>query len=357
MDFFLFWFVSFFFYPLKKRKNEQRSNKKLNDSGNILEAKKVKIVIISSLLFLSIYIIHHYYALITPPKLLYLSNNTDFPLLSQLRKQGADLNILDYRHTKRFPNIKEGWVRFDPKVKLTRETFVSLLSKKQREPTRRIVMYAGDSIHDFALRTAKQTRLNPKEILGAYHRYAPYRDGGILAGYYQIPYDTTSTAIAYYCTFTSQERLTKILSRQGIDPDAKERKRILILASIIQRETQNRKEMPLIASVIKNRLKKDMKLQLDATLNYGRYSHTIITPQRIKEDQSRYNTYRYKGLPPEPIGSASEVAVQAVIHPAKSDYLYFMLATNGSHNFTSTYQEHLEHIRWFKKMNEDNQTK
>ncbi len=322
-----------------------------------MEAKKVKIVIISSLLFLSIYIIHHYYALITPPKLLYLSNKTDTPLLSQLTKQGVDLNILDYRYLRRLPNIKEGWVRFDPKVKSTRETFVSQLATKAREKTRRIVMYAGDSMDDFVVRTAKQTHLDPEDILKAYWRYTPYRDGGILAGYYQIPYDTTPDAIAYYCVHTSQEKLAKILSQHDLDLDTQEQKKLLIIASIIQKETQNTQEMPLISSVIHNRLQKGMKLQLDATLNYGKYSHQIVSPEHIREDLTRYNTYRYKGLPPEPIGSSSEAAIHAAAAPAKSDYLYFMLASNGSHNFASTYQEHLEHIRWFKMINKDNKTK
>ncbi len=217
-------------------------------------------------------------------------------------------------------------------------------------------MYAGDSIHDFAVRVAKLTNLDIKNIIHAYHRYSPYQDGGILADYYNIPYDTTPTAIAYYCTLKSKEKLEKILRQHNHDLEEKEKKRILIIASIIQRETQNQDEMPLIASVIYNRLKENMKLQLDATLNYGKHSHAVINPKRIKNDNTHYNTYKYKGLPPEPIGSSSIAAIKATINPAKSDYLYFMLANNGSHNFASTYQEHITHIKWFKKMNDSNKT-
>lgn len=321
------------------------------------EAKKVKIVIILSLLFLSIYTIHHYYTPITPPKLLYLSNSTDIPLLSQLKKQGADLTILDYRYIKRLADIKEGWVRFDPKNKLTREAFISLLATKKREKTRRIVMYAGDSMDDFTIRTAKQTHLDPADILKAYQRYTSYQDGGILAGYYQIPYDTTPTAIAYYCILVSQMELSKIFSQHDLRLDTEETKRILIIASIIQKETQDTQDMPLISSVIHNRLQKGMRLQLDATLNYGKYSHLVVSSERIQKDDTRYNTYRYKGLPPAPIGSSSGEAIHAAIAPAKSDYLYFMLASNGSHNFADSYQEHLRHIRWFRMKNDHNKTR
>ena len=128
--------------------------------------------------------------------------------------------------------------------------------------------------------------------------------------------------------------------------------RILTIASIIQKETQDPKEMPLISSVIHNRLKKGMKLQLDATLNYGKYSHQIVTPERIQRDKSHYNTYRHKGLPPHPIGSATKEAILAALNPAQTEYLYFMLADKGTHNFAITYPEHLAHIRWYKAQKE-----
>ena len=322
-----------------------------------MRTKKAKIAIISSLFLLSIYIIHHYYALITPPKLIYISNNSDDSIISQLAKQGADINLLDYRYIKKYPNIKDGWIRFDPKIKLTRENFIYKLSQKNREKTRNIIMYAGDSIDDFASHTAKQTNISPKKIIRAYSHYAPYKDGAIIAGRYKIPYDATATAIAYYCILKSKERLDQIFEKYNLDPSKDERKKLITIASIIQKETKNKDEMPLIASVIYNRLNKGMKLQLDATLNYGKYSHKIVTHNRIQNDHTRYNTYKYKGLPPEPIGSSSIAAIKAAIDPAKSDYLYFMLAANGSHNFASNYEEHIKHIKWFRKTNDNNKTK
>ncbi len=106
--------------------------------------------------------------------------------------------------------------------------------------------------------------------------------------------------------------------------------------------------MPLISSVIYNRLEKGMKLQMDGTLNYGKYSHTVVTPERIKSDESPYNTYKYKGLPPHPLGTVSLAALKASIKPAESNYIFFMLNPNGTHNFTATYKEHLKNIRAFR---------
>jgi len=305
---------------------------------------------------LILYILHHIYAYITPPPLLYIADrNESTPLLTQLQQQGVPLTILDYRLTKRYPYPPSGWVRFDPKQKRSRSELIAALQTLPREKTRRVVMYSGDTIQEFAAKTGKQTDLPPEAILKQYHHFSPYRDGGIIAGYYRIPYRTTPLAISYYTTHSSLQRFEQMAEQYLESYTPKTWNRILTIASIIQKETQNPKEMPFISSVIHNRLAKDMKLQLDATLNYGKYSHQIVTPERIKNDKSRYNTYKYKGLPPHPLGSATEEAIIAALSPAKTDYLYFMLADKGSHNFAATYPEHLAHIRWYHRQQEKKQ--
>jgi UPF0755 protein len=304
-----------------------------------------------ALLILLISIIHHIYAYVTPPSLLYIPDNNS-SLTEALNDQGISFNLLDYRLLKRYHRPAEGWVRFDTQVKLSREELLQALLDKPRERTRRLVMYSGDSIQDFATRAGAQTNLLAAKIIQAYRDYSPYEEGGILAGFYQIPYRTTPTAIAYYMTHQSNERFQALSRQYTGDYDTETWRHILTIASIIQKETQNSPEMPLVSSVIHNRLAKEMKLQLDATLNYGTYSHTPITPERIKQDKSHYNTYLHLGLPPHPIGSVSTTALIAALNPAKSDYLYFMLADHGTHNFASTYKEHLAHIRWYKRQKE-----
>ena len=121
--------------------------------------------------------------------------------------------------------------------------------------------------------------------------------------------------------------------------------RYLTIASIIQKESANKKEMPLVSSVIYNRLKKGMRLQMDGTLNYGKFSHIKVTPQRIKEDNSKYNTYKNRGLPPYPVSSISNEAIFAAIFPKKTSYLYFVRSSKGVHVFSKTYKEHLRNIK------------
>ena len=88
-----------------------------------------------------------------------------------------------------------------------------------------------------------------------------------------------------------------------------------------------------------------MKLQMDGTLNYGKYSHLKVTPKRIREDTSIYNTYKHKGVPKLPVCNVSFDAIRAAIFPKKTDYLYFMKNKKGMHDFTRYYSTHLKNIK------------
>lgn len=112
--------------------------------------------------------------------------------------------------------------------------------------------------------------------------------------------------------------------------------------------------MPIVSSVIYNRIKKGMKLQMDGTLNYGKYSHVKVTPKRIKNDNSIYNTYKHAGVPPLAICNVSFDAIKAAIFPAKTNYLYFMRSKNGKHDFTRHYSTHLRNIKRATKRNSKN---
>lgn len=120
---------------------------------------------------------------------------------------------------------------------------------------------------------------------------------------------------------------------------------ILIKASVIQKEAANNAEMPLISSVIDNRLAKNMKLQMDGTLNYGEFSHTKITPERILNDKSGFNTYIIDGLPKNAVCVVSKNAITAAIKPEKTEFLYFMRnKKTGLHDFSKNYGEHLKNV-------------
>ncbi|WP_457606015.1 endolytic transglycosylase MltG [Nitratifractor sp.] len=281
----------------------------------------------------------------TLPALVYIPSGTKSEIFASFRYQGLPLWLSDY-YTLSPDKIKPGWIRLTHPISL--KEFFSKIDEFPRERTRRIVMYSGDSLDDFARQFSRQTRLPVRTIFEEYFRFSPYIDGGILAGYYRLPYRLSASPALAYLTERSEKEFAKLAKRYLGSYDPATFKRYLIVASIIQKETWHPEEMGRIASVIYNRLRRGMKLQIDATLNYGPWSHKAVTPQRIRTDTSRFNTYRYRGLPPEPLGSVTLDALRAALHPAESDDLYFVKNIYGTHDFAATYAGHLANISRIK---------
>ncbi|HKI62771.1 MAG TPA: endolytic transglycosylase MltG [Mariprofundaceae bacterium] len=128
-----------------------------------------------------------------------------------------------------------------------------------------------------------------------------------------------------------------------------EQQKLRIMASIIEKETSLADERPIVAAVIRNRLQKHMPLQMDPTVIYGiwktRQSFSgNIHKQDLKQD-TPWNTYTRRGLPPTPIGNPGAAALRAAAHPADVDYLYFVANGRGGHVFASTLAEHQANVR------------
>jgi UPF0755 protein len=115
----------------------------------------------------------------------------------------------------------------------------------------------------------------------------------------------------------------------------------LILASIVEKETAQPDERALIAGVFINRLRKGMKLQTDPTVIYGLGDQFQgnLRSRHLRED-TPYNTYTRYGLPPSPIALAGAEAIDAVLHPAKTDALFFVARGDGTHQFSNTLKSH-----------------
>jgi UPF0755 protein len=117
---------------------------------------------------------------------------------------------------------------------------------------------------------------------------------------------------------------------------------VVTLASIIEKEARIPEERPVISAVYHNRLKAQMPLQADPTVQYALGEHHDRVLYRDLEVDSPYNTYRHPGLPPGPIASPGRASLEAALHPAAVPYLFFVAHPDGHHEFRTTFKEHTE---------------
>jgi len=157
---------------------------------------------------------------------------------------------------------------------------------------------------------------------------------------------------------TTEEILGRMVTRmrERVSPDilaqARARdlnfQRLLTLASIIEKEAVDPEEMPLISAVFWNRLKIDMPLQADPTVQYAVGKER----QRLTRDDllvdSPFNTYRRTGLPPGPIASPGLAAIRAAANPAAAGYLYFVAIDDRHHRFSTTLADHNAAVARFR---------
>ena len=264
-------------------------------------------------------------------------------IISQLTKQGYALSAIDKYILVLMGQPQSGWVTIGD-TDLNRIDFLHKLTtaKAKMEP---ITLIPGETKELFFDALASELKLEKNKLNAYYSSLSAYPEAGIYADTYYVPYGISEKHLIHFLLTQSEEKYEEISKKIYGNYNKKQWLDILIIASIIQKEAANTKEMPIVSSVIVNRLKKGMKLQMDGTLNYGKYSHIKVTPKRIKNDTSRFNTYKYKGLPHSPIGAVSFDAIIAAIKPAKTNYLYFMKNAQGLHDFTNTYKNHRKNIK------------
>jgi len=128
--------------------------------------------------------------------------------------------------------------------------------------------------------------------------------------------------------------------------------RAVTMASIVEKETSVPDERPLVASVYYNRLHKKIALDADPSIIYaellaGTYQGALHHADM--QFASPYNTYRHAGLPPGPIGNPGRSALEAALHPAESDYYYFVADAQGHHRFARSFEEHNKNVVAYRR--------
>ncbi len=127
---------------------------------------------------------------------------------------------------------------------------------------------------------------------------------------------------------------------------------MVILASVIEKETGQADERRLISGVFRNRLRLGMPLQSDPTVLYGRGDPRAPITRADLTDPRSYNTYVHRGLPPGPIANPGRAALEAAIDPAATTALYFVSRNDGSHEFSDTLDAHNRAVRQFQRRRE-----
>jgi UPF0755 protein len=177
-------------------------------------------------------------------------------------------------------------------------------------------------------------------------------EGSLLPETYLYQRGDTRAAMLERMQRDMQKTLNTIWEKRAENLPLSSAQDMLILASIVEKETGIASERPHIASVFINRLKLGMKLQSDPTTIYGIYAHTGTKPRTLsKADLLReddYNTYVIPALPPTPIALAGKAALEAVAHPENTQDIYFVATGTGGHNFAATLEEHNKNVAHYR---------
>lgn len=183
--------------------------------------------------------------------------------------------------------------------------------------------------------------LSTDEIIQKLNIPVKHLEGIFLPDTYLFPADTTDIDFLRRAYFSMEMKLRNEWPKRSAECKAATPYEALILASIIEKESGLKNEYTEISGVYSRRLAKNMKLQADPTVIYAYQDQLTGTLSRkhLRID-SPYNTYKKYGLPPTPIALPSAAAIEAALHPAPGNSLYFVATGDGGHVFSSTLKEH-----------------
>ena len=174
------------------------------------------------------------------------------------------------------------------------------------------------------------------------------REGSLLPGTYNESRGNTREGLLQRMQAAQQRALKEIWDHRSPDLPLKTPEQLVILASIVEKETGRPEERTRVAAVFVNRLKQKMKLQSDPTIIYGlvfgkgKLDHPITKSE--KEQPTPYNTYIIDGLPPGPITNPGKASLEAVANPARTKEFYFVADGTGGHVFSESYDQHQKNV-------------
>lgn len=275
-----------------------------------------------------------------------------------LYDRGLIPSVLGFKLLARFTEsegvIRAGEYRISPG--LTSREILTLLRKGEVVLHRVTIPEGlrGEEVAALAARTLGLSSermvalINDPEFIRSLGVTAPTLEGYLLPETYSFPRKVTEAevigkAVHDMLAFVDKEK------RKEAEALGMGLHDLLTLASIIEKEMGDVTEAPLIASVYHNRLKKGMLLQSDPTVIYGIKNFDGDIRWKDLKTDTPYNTYVRKGLPPTPIANPGRQAILGALHPAETNYLFFVSRNNGTHVFSETLAEHNRAVNQFQK--------
>jgi len=318
----------------------------------IIETKILKKInrffTIVELFLILIIVLGYYFSFeVHTKRVIFIPKGSTNYIVSYLDKNNFDLNLLDKLALKVLGYPQSGWID----LKSTHMTKLDFLHKltTSKAALKKVTLTPGETYYFFLQDLANTLHISQNKLFELYSELAYKKDGNIIADTYHLPIGMDEKQLLDHLFSITEKKYERLSQRIFGEYNKKNWYKYVTIASIIQKESANIQEMPLVASVVHNRLKKNMRLQMDGSLNYGKYSHTKVTPTMIKEDTTSYNTYKYRGVPQDPVCAIEFDAIRSAIFPAKTNYLYFVKNVNGDgHKFSTNYKQHVNNINKLK---------
>jgi UPF0755 protein len=183
------------------------------------------------------------------------------------------------------------------------------------------------------------------------------REGTLLPETYRFTRGTAREDLVKRMVAAQRRVLQEAWERRMPDLPVKSPDQLLVLASIIEKETGKPEERTRVAAVFVNRLKNRMKLQSDPTIIYGLVGGKGSLGRGILKSEitqpTPYNTYVIEGLPPGPIANPGRASIEAAANPARTRELFFVADGNGGHTFSETYDQHQKHVTKLRGLEKD----
>lgn len=255
------------------------------------------------------------------------------------------LFIFYSRINKIYPQVKAGEYLFDKNISLV-QLSEKLVSGKVY--LRKITFPEGLTSREIHELLKNNEFLNKEE-------FAIPSEGSILPETYTFSRGDSPKKIIKQSQKARDDVLEQIWNGRDENLPLNSKEQLLILASIVEKETGIGTERAEVASVFINRLRLGMLLQTDPTVIYavtgGKEDLNRPLTRKDLMIDSPYNTYKYAGLPPTPICNPGKDAIFAAAHPANTSYLYFVASGKGGHNFAKSLDEHNDNVRKWRALN------